>query len=152
MPPHPYGSEALLDSYIGTTLENALSTRDSTTTAADTLAECREKADNEIDAAFAQVYEVPFATYPSTPGIVKDISDYLTLVHLLERHPDLAKIYQDKADKLIERIVSGVYEIPGAAKVDASEGSVGLARLEDDGATPLFAGTDDDGDDRMGGW
>jgi phage gp36-like protein len=147
---HPYTSDAQIENHMGTDLQVALATLDSTTDAVDVLADAREDAENEIDAALAQVYTVPFATTPSTPGVVVTMAKALTAHYLLlKRHPKLAKGYRENADRLLERLLSGDYEIPGAARVDASEGTVGIAVSATE---PAFVGLDDDGEDRMGDW
>jgi phage gp36-like protein len=155
---HPYGTRAGLEKFLGATLTTALATLPGSE-ADDVIDQAREDADNEIDAALAQRYEVPFAAVtdvPPTPGIIQTISNNLTAANVFEkRHPNgtLENTYREKAETLLARLLDGTYEVPGAAKVSATAGSVGI-RHAVAGEGPVFAGYDPDYDDtdRMSGW
>jgi uncharacterized protein YlxW (UPF0749 family) len=153
---HPYGSNTTIEETIGKDLQDALATLDATITEANALAKAREDADNEVDAALAQRYEVPFAAItatPATPGVVTTISDYLTAAILYEkRHPGspFATSYRASADRLLARIVDRTYAVPGATEVDADEATIGMSRNSN--IEPTFAGYDSDNDDRMRDW
>jgi phage gp36-like protein len=152
---HPYGNETGLGKFLGVSLTTALASL-SGSVAAEVIAQAREDADNEIDAALAQKYTVPFDTYPETPGIIQTVSNNLTAANIFEkRHANGVNesTYREKAETLLARLIDGTYEVPGAAKVSATAGSVGI-RHTVDSTGPVFAGYDPDYDDvdRMGGW
>lgn len=149
---HPYGTDANMETLLGEARFDALCLMTGSQTPEAVYAQSREDADGEIDAALAQAYSVPFST---VPGLITTISNNLTAAYLYrKRHPqgEDYKTYRDEAEQLLERILAGTYELPGATKVPANEGAMGVARLEVDGAEPMFAGTDENGDDRMQDW
>lgn len=145
-----YGTTATFDDFIGDDLAGALSALDGAT-AADVITKARTGADAEVDAAMAQLYVVPFAAIvdvPATPAIITEISENLTAARLFrKRHPDDADDFQEEADRLLARLLDETYTVPGATRVDATDGKVGMAYRTT--FEPKFAGRDSDGDDRM---
>jgi hypothetical protein len=115
----------------------------------------RDKAENLIDRTLRQKYVVPFDDIESgdLDESVSDLADEALLLLLVEHHrpggeetKERRKLFRDH----VTRILNGDEELD-AAKVDAARGRefVSVASTSPD---PVFAGTDDDGDDRMSGW
>lgn len=78
-------------------------------------------AQAEIDAALAHLYTVPFADYPDTPSIIReicqDIAAYLCMlqaqggVEVPKDHPVRLRYERKKA--ILDRIASGDQTVPG---------------------------------------
>lgn len=102
-----------------------------------------ERAANQVDADLCRFYVVPFATSPSTPGIVSDLTDYAAAVLLFElggapASEDAAN-FRRRYDALLERIRSGEAAIPGATEAAADEGVVAAVFSYE---SPVVSGTD----------
>ncbi len=158
---HPYGEEAEITLLLGTDLEDVLVVVDENTDAQDVYDQAREDADVEIDSALAKIYVVPFAAITDatpTPGIIHKISNYFTASNLLfKRHPEASERWRKRALDNLAPLIDGIYEVPGATKVDPEDGKVGFAYSA---STPTFGGhaetddgqrSEDDLGDRMDG-
>jgi phage gp36-like protein len=79
-----------------------------------------EDACNTVDARLGKRYPVPFDTYPSTPALVTQITNYLVLWDLYERVSpggDDAKSWLARADGLMTGLLDGSLELPATAEV-----------------------------------
>lgn len=82
-----------------------------------------EDACNTVDARLGKRYPVPFETYPSTPALVTQITNYLVLWDLYERvlpGGDDAKSWLARADGLMTGLLDGSLELPDTAEVAVS--------------------------------
>lgn len=150
----PYGTIASLEITIGKARTAALAVLDTTspTYNEEVIAECRDKADNEIDATLGTKWPVPFASLTDTPGLIQDLSDLLTAFHLYSiDHPngEDAKHFRAQTDLLFGRLLSGEASLPGVSPLPADQAPIGFAH---GGTTPQFAGYDADGRDRTDLW
>jgi phage gp36-like protein len=108
-----------------------------------------------VDAYLAKRYTVPFAAItdtPDTPDVVQLIAKKLVASELLKPRRELnaqREMYWKEAIDMLKAISSGALDVPGASELDADEAGIGFAF---DDVEPVFAGHDDDLDDRMTGF
>jgi phage gp36-like protein len=106
-----------------------------------------------IDAYCSKRYSVPFAgiaATPDTPDLIQAIAKKLVAAELLKPRREMneqRKMYWDEGIKLLEMIAAGKLDVTEGTELDAGEAGVGFAF---DDVEPVFAGHDDDLDDRMG--
>lgn len=154
---HPYTTEERLQQLVGTNILARLTDLDASTQEADVLAGVIEDACSEIDGALAMKYAVPFAGIADsspTPSIITTICNYIAASLLyMKRHPEGNDhiSYRAHADRLLGRITSGDYAVPGAAEAEAEDAGQGFS-WSSTGPTPTFAGHDANGTDRMDDW
>ena len=151
--PQPYGTRLQLDRLLGSTLVQALANRHGATSVDATYTQARADADAEIDAALAPLYVI--ATFDPAnnedQAVLTRISNDLTAARLFQaRHAEGVDIqsYLDSADRVLDRIVRGVYDVPGATKRSGEEASAGVASS----TRHMTTGVDADGCDLMSEW
>lgn len=150
---HPYTTRARLDALIRPTrLVRLLDVDQDGLEDSGVFDDAIERAANLVDADLARVYVVPFATTPSTPGIIADLTDYAAAVWLFRTggapNSADADAFQALYDGLLNGIRDGRRAVPGATPVDADSGIVGAVF---DAEAPTFAGVDEYGTRRSSG-
>lgn len=147
---HPYDERTSFDLFLGAAaVAKFLDLDGNGTEDAGLYDQVREDADRVIDARLAAKYSVPFGTVPS---LVRTISNHVTAALLLsKRHPTSpdAEYYMGLANELMDGLLTGKYQLPGATLASAGAGEVGLAYAPS--TDPVF-GLDDDDEDKTAEW
>lgn len=105
-----------------------------------------------IDSKLSKRYSVPFAEVdddPATPDIIQLIARKIVASELLKprrEKNDQREMYWKEAMAMLDEIAAYKADVPGATELDADDAGIGLAY---DDVEPVFAGHDDDLDDRM---
>jgi phage gp36-like protein len=88
------------------------------------------RAGNRIDTLLSRLYTTPFASYPSTPGVISDACDYLAASLLYQTavsvEAEEVRKYSELAYEILRPLIDGLADIPGATKLDASESTVSV--------------------------
>lgn len=153
-----YGNSTTLGNTMGATWVSNLTSLPGST-AGDVQAQARADADNEIDAALADRYSVPFAAIGDatpTPQVIQTVSNILTVYYLVIRRQAQgvsAEEYRDLADRWLSRLRSGEYSVPGATELTGDQAAVTVS-YKRDSQSAEFAGYDTSNDDadNMGNW
>lgn len=114
---------------------------------------------SEIDSIIGAEYPVPLADIADgtpTPPVIQTAATYLLIAHLLSPRSDLAtqrNDYRKRGMDILTEIRDGERIIPGITPHGGADALAdGFSYADNDGTTPMFAGYDEDGDDRMDGW
>lgn len=159
--PSVYTTDAQVGALIGTILKDNLIDLDEDG-GDDTAVMTARIADAGaiVDSIVERRYDTPLQNItdnPTTPEIIQLAAKYLVVAEMLSSPridaPKLAEKYEKKAYAILNGIAESKRDIPGVEPKPADEqGSVGFAFNDVDGTEPVFASTDDEGDDNMSSW